>query len=142
MATAASTLGQTTGTGTDPAVSTEVKVKAEEKAKSEQAAAVSGAQAVADAVSKVANAAVDAAKSAQAFDAGLDFVITGHPGGTFEARGKGFSSSGAIFVNGRRQETFEWGDTYIRGRLDADVTSGEVTVPIDDKKKLVGYLKV
>jgi len=133
------TLGQTTGLGTEAAV------KAEDKAKQEQAAAVSGAQAVADAVSKVANAAVDAAKSAAVPGADLDFVITGHPGGRFEARAKTgpiFSSSGSIFVNGKPQTTYEWGADYIRGKLDDDVTSGEVTVPIDEKTTRRGYLKV
>ena len=129
------TVGQTTGLGTDP-------IKAEEKAKTEHAAASSGAKAVADAVTRVANAAVEAAEKAAPTGVIGDFVITGTPGGKFEIRGKGFSDSGGVLVNGRGQKTFEWGDTYIRGQLDSDVTSGEVVIPIDDKKKLVGYLKV
>ncbi len=133
------TVGQTTGLGTEAAV------KAEEKATQEKEAAVAGAQAVADAVSKVANAAVDAAKGAPVEGANLDFVITGNPGGKFEARAKSgpiFSTSGGIFLNGKRLETYEWGADYIRGRLDADATSGVVTVPIDEKTVRRGYLKV
>lgn len=124
---------------------TEEKVKAEDKANQEKAAAVTGAQAVAEAVNKVANAAVDAAKATSVVGADLDFVITGHPGGKFEARAKSgpiFSTSGSIFVNGKKQHTDEWGADYIRGRLDADVKSGEVTVPIDEKTVRRGYLKV
>jgi hypothetical protein len=117
------------------------KAQAEEKTRVETAAGVSGAQAVADAVKRVADAAVAEAAKVTPTQVG-DFHITGHPGGKFEVQGKGFSSSGSVFVNGRRQQTTEWGDTYIRGTLDAGVTSGEATIPIDEKKTLRGYLKV
>lgn len=129
--------GQTQGT-------TEEKVQASEKRRTEQAAAVTGAQAVADAVSKVAAAAVDAARSQSTGD-DLDFVTSGAPGGTFHLRAKTgpiFSDSGSVFVNGKPQKTLEWGATYIRGVLDADVKSGEVTVPIDAQTVRRGYLKV
>jgi len=119
----------------------EEKVKADEKAATEKAAAVVGAQAVADAVAKVANDAVNAAKLA----AGAtipDMVVTGQPGGKFEICGNGFSSGGSVLIGGKAQHTDEWGAQYIRGKLDADVKSGEVVVQIDSQTKRVGYLKV
>lgn len=45
-------------------------------------------------------------------------------------------------MNGKPQQVYEWGPDYIRGKLDADVKSGEVSVPIDEKTRRVGYLKV
>lgn len=123
----------------------EEKAKSEEKASTERAAAATGAQAVADAVTKVAQAAVDAARSATGSDVGLDFVTRGQPGGTFHLYTKSgpiFSDSGTVFVNGKPQKTLEWGATYIRGVLDAGVKSGEVTVPIDAQTVRRGYLKV
>ena len=119
----------------------EDKIKADEKAAVEKAAAVVGAQAVADAVAKVATDAVDAAK-ASAGKAILDMVVRGTPGGKFEIRGTGFSSGGSVLIGGVAQETFEWGNEYIRGKLDANVKSGEVVVQIDKDTKRIGYLKV
>jgi hypothetical protein len=122
------------------------QAKQQEKENVERQAAVSGAQAVAESVKRVADAAVDAAKSQG--PSGIppgDFIVTGHPGGKFELRAKSgpiFSSGGSVFVNGKKQHTDEWGADYIRGKLDADVTSGEVTVPIDEKTVRRGYLKV
>ena len=119
----------------------EEKAKAEEKATVEKTAAVTGAQAVADAVTKVANEAVAAAKAA-AGSTVPDVVVTGTPGGKFEIRGDGFSSGGSVLIGGVAQHTDEWGAQYIRGKLDANVKSGEVVVQIDKDTKKVGYLKV
>ena len=127
------------------ATNVEAQAKQQEKEKTEQAAAVTGAQAVADAVNKVAAAAVEGARSARTADVVGDFVVTGHPGGTFHLRAKSgpiFSSSGTVLVGGKAQTIFEWGADYIRGRLDDGVQSGEVVVQIDAQTRRVGYLKV
>lgn len=125
--------------------SAEDKAKAEAQARVETAAAKQGAAAVAEAVKKVADEAVQAAAVA-AVKSQFDFVVTGQPGGKFECFGRGnpvgFSSGGTVFVNGRGQETTEWGNTYIRGKLDAGVTSGEVIVQIDAETKRSGYLNL
>ena len=112
-----------------------------DKAEAEKTAAVTGAQAVADAVNKVAAAAVDAAKTA-AGKTIPDVIVTGTPGGKFEIRGDGFSSGGSVLIGGVAQQTYEWGAQYIRGKLDANVVSGDVVVQIDKDTKRVGYLKV
>ena len=119
----------------------EEKFKADEKEQAEKTAAVVGAQAVADAVTKVANAAVESAK-ASAGKTNPDVIVTGTPGGKFEIRGDGFSSGGSVLIGGVAQETYEWGAQYIRGKLNANVKSGEVVVQIDKDTKRVGYLKV
>ena len=132
-----------TGEATKPSI--EAAAKANEKEQHERTAAVAGASAVADAVKKAADAAIEGAKSQSSAGFVSDFVVTGRPGGRFELRahsGPIFSSSGSVFANGRKQHVDEWGADYIRGRFDADVTSGEVVVPIDEKTRRVGYLKV
>lgn len=121
----------------------DMKAQDDERDRAEKAAAALGARAVADAVTKVAHAAVEGASAAAARGSvAYDFGVTGQPGSTFEIHGKGFSTGGSVFLNGRRLHTDEWGDTYIRGRLDTDAMSGEVVIPVDTQKKLTGYLKV
>lgn len=121
------------------------QVKQQERENVERQAATTGAEAVADAVKKVADAAVAQARGANVGESVGDFIITGTPGGRFEMRSKTgpiFSSAGTVHINGKPQVTHEWGADYIRGRLDPDVKSGEVVVQIDEKTKRVGYLKV
>ena len=118
----------------------------QEKESAERAAAVTGAQAVADSIKKAADAAVEGAKaqSSSGFPPG-DFVVIGGAGGDFELRAKVgpiFSSSGSVLVGGKAQQTYEWGATYIRGKFDAGVQSGEVIVEIDSQTRRTGYLKV
>lgn len=120
----------------------EEKVKTAEKNQTERSAALTGAQAVADLVSQVAKRAVDEIGRSPAADEQFDFTITGVPGGTFHIRGDGFTASGSVLIGGRAQQTFEWGDEYIRGRLDDNVKSGEVIVQIDKSTQRRGYLKV
>lgn len=123
----------------------EEKVKQQEKETQDRAAAVVGAEAVAESIKKAADAAVEGARRGSAVPPIGDFTVTGSPGGRFELRAKSgpiFSSSGSVFVNGRPQHIDEWGADYIRGKFDADVASGEVVVPIDEKVRRVGYLKV
>ena len=122
--------------------------KTEEKEQQSRQSAAEGARAVADAVTKVANAAAEAATAAARGQAVGDFIITGTPGGKFEIRSlasssaNGFSSSGSVLIGGVAQHTDEWGALYIRGKLNADVKSGEVVVQIDANTKKTGYLKV
>jgi hypothetical protein len=123
----------------------EDKAKSEAQDKAATAAAKQGAAAVADAVKRVADEAVNAAVVATVKSA-FDFVITGQPGGRFECFGKGnpvgFSSSGSVLIGGVAQHTDEWGNTYIRGKLDENVKSGEVIVQIDAETKRQGYLNL
>jgi hypothetical protein len=126
-----------------PPTAAEEKVKADEQAaRRDQAAATSGAQAVADAVKKVADDAVAAAKGARASGPEGDFVISGTPGGRFTIRGDGFTASGTVLLAGKQLETHEWGDELIVGKLPSDAKSGEVTVWIDQDTQKKGYLKV
>lgn len=124
---------------------TEEKAKADAQAAVETAAARKGAEAVAEAVKRVADQAVEAAK-VQAVKSSFEFLITGSPGGRFEIRGlgnpHGFGANGTVLIGGKGQQTFEWGNDYIRGRLDADVKSGEVVVWVDPETKRTGYLNV
>jgi len=121
------------------------QAKQQEKDNADRAAAVVGAKAVADSIKKAADAAVEGAEKSAVSSVPGDFLVSGTPGGRFELRAKSgpiFSSSGSVFVNGKPQHIDEWGATYIRGKFDADVQSGEVTVPIDEKTIRRGYLKV
>ena len=118
----------------------EDKVK-EERSVAAKEAAVVGAEAVRDAVLKVANDAVEAAKSS-AGPIIPEVLVTGTPGGKFEIRGNGFSSGGSVLIGGVAQQTYEWGSQYIRGKLDANVKSGEVVIQIDKETRKVGFLKV
>jgi hypothetical protein len=122
------------------------QAKQQEKENVERAAAATGAEAVAESVKKAADAAIAGARAQST--AGLppgDFIVTGTPGGRFELRAKSgpiFSSGGSVFLNGKPQKVVEWGADYIRGVFDADATSGEVSVPIDEKTRRVGYFRV
>jgi hypothetical protein len=103
----------------------------------------SGAQAVADAVTKVAQAAVEAAKGAQPRDAGLDFDASGSAGGQFTLDGEGFGASGTVLLSGTQQLfTREWSTTHIAGDLPADAKSGPVAVHVDDKTVKRGFLHI
>lgn len=131
------------GSKEDSMSTAEQKVKAAEKNQTERSAALTGAQAVADAVSRVANAAVAEVSKSEVVGEGLDFVITaGKAGGTFHIRGDGFTGGGSVLIDGKAQQTFEWGDEYIRGKLDDNVKSGEVIVWIDKSTQQRGYLKL
>lgn len=123
----------------------EVQAKQQEKENVERQAALTGAQAVADSIKKAADAAIEGARNQASVGTPGDFTVSGTPGGRFELRAKTgpiFSSSGTVYANGKAQQTFEWGATYIRGKFDADVKSGEVVVEIDKDTRRTGYLKV
>lgn len=127
----------------DKAAKGDERTKAEDKARSENSAAVAGAQAVADAVAKVANAAVaEVQKTKAATGQDLDFDISGSPGGRFTIRGVGFRASGTVLIGGKQVETTGWSNETIYGKLPADAKAGEVTVWVDEKTQLKGYLRV
>lgn len=102
--------------------------------------AVTGAQSVADAVRRVADAAVAEVSRVQNQPAGPTsaFTFTGTPGGGFTIRGQGFGASGTVKVGGVQVRTTGWSTTEIHGTLPANVGSGEVVVQVDEKTALRG----
>ena len=105
------------------------KAAAAEKASVEKKAAVDAATSVADAVKRVADAAVSAVQKTEAAPA-QDFTVAGNDRGGFTIRGKGFSSSGVVKINGHQATTIEWGDALIVGRMPDGVKAGTVTVEV------------
>ncbi len=102
---------------------------------------VEAAQSVADAVKRVADAAVAEVQKAPVAREPVDFAATGKPGGTFTIRGDGFSSGGVVTFNGVAAETTAWGGQYIAGRMPAGAKDGdEVRVIIDAKTSQRGRL--
>lgn len=116
-------------------------VTAEEKANAKKSAEVSGAQSVADAVKRVADAAVAAAQKSEPETTSYDFRFTGTPGGTFAIDGNNLGSSGTVLMGKTQLFTTEWSTTHIEGTLPAGMPSGEVVVHIDDKTNRRGYFK-
>jgi hypothetical protein len=91
-----------------------------------------GAQLVADAVKRVADAAVAEIQKAPKAPGG-DFVVSGSAGGKFTIRGTGLGTNGVVKLNGVQLATQEWGSTFIQGTLPADARAGELVVHVDDK---------
>lgn len=106
----------------------------------EKTAAVEGATSVAEAVRRVADAAVAEVQKTQAGPA-YDLQFSGSPGGTFTITGPGLGSSGTVKVGGRQVETTAWSTQRIEGLLPADVPDGEVTVQLDEKTVRRGVFK-
>lgn len=125
-----------------PAADEQKKAEQQEQLKRDHSSQVSGAESVADAVKRVADEAVAAAKRATPNAPGGDFTVSGTPGGRFTIRGNGFTGSGTVLIGGKQVFTDEWGGQLIRGKLPADAKSGEVVVWIDEKTQQRGYLKV
>jgi hypothetical protein len=106
--------------------------------------AVVGAQSVADAVKRVADAAVAEVHKTTpvaevefiAHSTGKGFELVGFGGA------KSFSSNGTVKLNGAQLYVREWGTTRIIGDLPADARSGEIVVHIDDKTSRRAYLKI
>ena len=75
------------------------KAVASERAAADKTASTDAARTVAEAVKRVADAAV---AEIQKIDVGepQDFVFSGGQSGTFEIRGDGFSSSGTVRIGG------------------------------------------
>jgi hypothetical protein len=114
--------------------------------KKEQTAALSGAESVADAVRRVADAAV---AEVQKSNLGVlpDVIVSGTPGGSFELRAGpniSFGASGTVTFGKQQAVTTEWSTSRIVGTVPANVGDNEVTdvtVHVDDKTKHVGQFK-
>lgn len=72
--------------------------------------------------------AEDDAKRAAAAGAGKTAVASGRAGGIFNIDGEGFGSDGTVMMNGRVLEVTRWADHSIKGRLPADIGSGEMVI--------------
>jgi hypothetical protein len=112
----------------------------EDKTKTQQTSAT-GAQAVADAVKRVADAAVAAVHQVPA-EQDYDFKIAGAPGSTFRIDGAGFSTGGSVLFGGIAAKTTGWGATKIEGIIPAGAKTGEVVVWVDEHTQFRGHLKV
>lgn len=97
-----------------------------------RSASVEGAQSVAEAVKRVADAAVAAAQRVQPTDTDLDFDFSGTPGGTFTIDGYNLSSGGVVRISGVQAHTREWSTSRIVGDMPANVYPGIVEVVIDE----------
>lgn len=104
-----------------------------ERAKLEKAGAQQGAESVADAVKRVADAAVAAVGKGVLGGPAKELFFHGTPGGAFEIRGEGFGPSGVVKVNGVQCHTKMWSTRWIKGDLPAEVGYGNVEVHVDDK---------
>lgn len=103
--------------------------------------AATGAQSVAEAVKRVADAAVAEVQRTAPELAG-DFVIVGTAGSKFQIRGAGFSTGGTVTVNGKMAHTTGWGATRIEGTLPDGAKRGDVVVvTIDKDTQQRGYLR-
>lgn len=116
---------------------------ANEKATADVKAAASGAQAVADAVRRVADAAVaEVSKTKASGQQASDFHSSGSAGGKFLLEGPVgvFGASGTVRLNGAQLHTREWSSQRIVGDLPAGTRSGEVTVHVDSETTRRSYL--
>ena len=100
-----------------------------------------GAQTVAEAVKRVADAAVAAVQQIPAEHV-YDFKIVGTPGNKFRIDGHGFSTGGSVLFGGVAAKTTGWGSTKIEGAIPPGAKTGEVVVWVDEKTQFRGYLKV
>lgn len=99
------------------------------KAAATDSGVAEGAQSVANAVKRMADAAVEAAtkvksKPAQAFQ------FFGGKQDRFEIQGDGFSTNGTVKVNGQQAKTTEWGNERIVGQMPEGVKAGQVVVEV------------
>lgn len=117
-----------------------LKAGQDDKAKDELSAAKQGATAVAEAVKKVSDAVVAEVQKAPAKAVG-GLLVSGVPGGQFEIRGDGFSSSGTVSFAGLQVETTGWSNERIKGFLPLGVKEGEVVVNVDGENQRRGYFK-
>ena len=103
-----------------------------------------GAQSVADAVKRVADAAVAEVSKVKVEEEGSDFTFAGTPGGRFVITAPGygrFSTNGTVKLNGQQLHAFAWSSGRIQGNLPADAKPGDVEVAVDDKTKFTGKFK-
>lgn len=100
-----------------------------ERAAAQRAGAQEGAQSVAEAVKRVADAAVAEVQKSKTVP-GQDFLFTGTAGGRFAVRGKGFGPSGTLKIGGHQALTDEWGNERIAGKVPEQVKAGDVVVEV------------
>lgn len=105
---------------------------ATERAATEKVGALNGAQSVADAVKRIADAAV-AEISKTTVAAPPELTFSGTPGGRFRIDGSGFGTNGTVKVGGVQLNSISWSTTRIEGTMPANVSTGDVVVQIDDK---------
>lgn len=127
------------------ASTTDLKAEQDRNAKNAVKAqgATEAATAVADAVKRVADAAVAEVSKVKTV-AGGDFVVSGHAGGRIIIDGPAasFGTNGTVKLNGVQIRTREWGAQHIVGELPADAVSGEVVVHVDEKTQKRAYLNL
>lgn len=99
-----------------------------DKAQAQKAGSVEGAQSVAEAVKRVADAAVAAVHKSSVSSVASDFTVTGSGGGRFTIDGKGFSTGGTVTVGGKPVKTVGWGSTRIEGEFPEGVQPGQIVV--------------
>lgn len=119
------------------------KATAERSAAATKGASVEGARSVADAVRRVADAAVAEIQKVSTVDKG-DFVSSGTAGGRFNIDGPvgSFGTNGTVTLNGVQLETRGWGSMHIEGVLPKDAKSGELVVHIDAETTRRGLLTI
>lgn len=104
--------------------------------------AVTGAQSVADAVKRVADAAVAEVHKVGPTKSYGDFpLVTGRPGGRFVIRGSGFGPGGSVHVGKSQANILSWSTQEIVGTLPTDAKDGEIVVHVDDTVKRRGQFK-
>jgi len=104
---------------------------AERLAAARDSASREAASSVAEAVKRVADAAVAEVQKNPSKVEGGDFTFSGSPGGRFTIRGNNLGSSGTVKLGNRQLNTREWGTFFIHGDLPSDAKPGEVTVALD-----------
>lgn len=116
---------------------------ADDRAHVARGAAAEAATSVADAVKRVADAAVAEVQKSRATGGDGDFIFSGTPGGRFRIDGPvgSFSTNGTVKLNGVQLHTRAWSSMRIEGDLPAGSQPGEVTVAIDEKTVRRGYAK-
>lgn len=126
-----------------PLVSDTDAATANERATADRNAESAGATSVAEAVKRVADAAVAEVQKVQPL-ATQDFVFEGTERGRFTIRGKGFSTNGTVRINGVQAKAPEWGDQFIAGSVPDGVRGGTVTVEVavDEQTKQRGTFKI
>jgi hypothetical protein len=120
------------------------KAVADEKARTAHQGSVEGATSIAEAVKRVADAAVAEIQKKGGDTGPSDFHVTGSPGGRIVLEGPvgTFGPSGTVKIGNTQINTREWSSQRIVGDLPAGMTSGVVEVWIDAKTVRRGYLKV
>lgn len=116
---------------------------AADRAAAHKGAAVEGAASVAEAVRRVADAAVAEVQKSNLGPA-PEFQFTGTIGGKFYIKGDGFSSGGTVKVNGVQCKTHGWGAQNIDGWLPAELKAGTATVEVivDESTRKQGTFKL